>query len=47
MTKNVNIPANMMKAYEIAMQQILESDSSVEEKLYAQEALVKLMSMNT
>ena len=41
-----NIPADMMKAYEIAMQQILESNASTEEKLYAQETLIKLMSMN-
>lgn len=46
MAKNVNIPANMEKAYEIAMQQILESDASVEEKMYAQEMLIKLMSVN-
>ena len=46
MTKNVNIPANMMDAYQIALRQIVESDATDEQKAYAKASLDALMGVN-
>ena len=44
--KAMNVPANLYDAYAIALKQIVESDMTEEQKLYAKASLDTLMSFN-